>query len=144
MFLKLNSKSILNLCRSQDQICSSDSPNIFSEFFFPNSVLLCSFLGLWSGFINPPLQSLVNQYFSQTFERLFSRKKTLQEKPPRLRCINAEKLRNKSLKWVVSISRDYWIYFDITWKSSKKSEFWGKRFKNQDFFLEQIWSCDRR
>jgi len=43
----------------------SNSPSIFSEFFFPNSVLLCSFLGLWSRFINSPLQSLVNQYFSQ-------------------------------------------------------------------------------
>jgi len=53
----------------------SDSPNFFSEFFFPNSVLLCSFLGLWSGFINSPLQSLVNQHFSQAFERLFSKKK---------------------------------------------------------------------
>jgi len=44
----------------------SDSPNFSSEFFFPNSDLLCSFLGLWIGFINPSLQSLVNQYFSQT------------------------------------------------------------------------------
>ena len=52
----------------------SDSANFCSEFFFPNSILLCSFLGLWSRFINPPLQSLVNQYFSQTFERLFSKR----------------------------------------------------------------------
>jgi len=32
----------------------SDSPNFFLNFFFPNFVLLCLFLGLWSGFINPP------------------------------------------------------------------------------------------
>jgi len=53
----------------------SDSPNFFLEFFFLNSVLLCAFLGLWSGFINPPLQSLVNQSFSQPFEQLFSKRK---------------------------------------------------------------------
>jgi len=29
-------------------------------------------------------------------------------------------------EWIVSISRDYWIYFDITWKRSKNSEFWEK------------------
>jgi len=58
----------------------SEREIMLSEFFFPNSVLLCSFLGLWpagSGFTNPPLQSLVNQleYFSKIFERLFSKKK---------------------------------------------------------------------
>jgi len=60
----------------------SDSPNFSLEFFFPNSILLCSFTGLWSGFMNPPLQSLVNQYFSQTFELLFS-KKNIKGKAPR-------------------------------------------------------------
>jgi len=53
----------------------SDSPNFFSEFSFPNSVLLCFFLGPWSGFINLSLQSSVNQHSSQTIERLFSKKK---------------------------------------------------------------------
>jgi len=69
----------LNLLRQN----VSDSQNFFSEFFLLNSVLLFSFLGLGSGFINPPLQSSVNQYFSQTFERLFSNlKRNIQGKAP--------------------------------------------------------------
>jgi len=35
-------------------------------------ILLLNWVFLWSGFINSPLQSLVNQRFSQTYERLFS------------------------------------------------------------------------
>ena len=66
------------LRRSQDWICSrKKSPilqtflrNCPSEFrftvFFPGDV---------GGFINPPLQPLVNQHFSQTIKRLFSKKK---------------------------------------------------------------------
>ena len=44
--------------------------------------------GLWSWFINPPLQSLVDQFFSQIFEWLLSKKKKeiWKEKPPRWRC----------------------------------------------------------
>ena len=30
------------------------------------------------------------------------------------------------MKWVVSISRDYWVYFDITLQSFKIWEFWGE------------------
>jgi len=103
----------------------SDSPNFFSGFSYPNSVLLCSFLGLWSGFINPSQQFLGNQYFPQTLA-LFE-KETSMEKPLRFTCSKIPRIRKKNpLKWVVSISRDYWIYFDIIWKSSKDSEFWEK------------------
>jgi len=28
-------------------------------------------------------------------------------------------------KWVLSLSREYWVYFDITWKRSSEFEFWG-------------------
>ena len=47
----------------------------------PNSVCYVHFLGLWSGFINPPLQSLVNQFFLQISERLFSKKKRERRSP---------------------------------------------------------------
>jgi len=110
----------------------------FSEFFFPNSVLLYFFgfwihtastpitsgthtvllysiLGLWSGFINPPLQSLVNPYFSQSFERLFSKKKHERKSPQGWGVVKCREFERKNpLKWVVSILRDYWINFDIT------------------------------
>jgi len=50
----------------------SDSTNFPYRVFFQNSFLLCrSFLGLWSRFINLPLQS--TQYLSQKFERLLKR-----------------------------------------------------------------------
>jgi len=72
----------------------SDSPNFFSEFVFPNSVFLCSFLGLWSGFVNPQLQSLVNQYFPIFSQPIFFtniwtalfEKETWKDQPPRSRC----------------------------------------------------------
>jgi len=38
-------------------------------------------LVLWSGCINPQLQSSVNQFFSQTFEQLFSKKKREKQSP---------------------------------------------------------------
>ena len=110
--------------RSQDQICSGKKSrfsnlNFFSDFMFPNPFYCVHSSGLWSGFINPPLQSLVNQCFLQTFERLFSKKKT-ERRSLWLNCNEMPKIwRENPLKWVVSISRDYWVYFDITWKISK-------------------------
>jgi len=117
--------------RSQDQMCSPGkilhSPKKFSEFCLPNSVSLCSFLGLRSGFINPLRQSFVNWSFSRIFERLFSKKKHERASPRGWGVVKCRELERKiPLKWVLSISRDYWIYVDIIWKSSKNSEFWGK------------------
>ena len=34
--------------------------------------------------------------------------------------------RKNPMKWFVSISRDYWVYLDITWQSFKIWEFWGE------------------
>jgi len=38
------------------------------------------------------------------------------------------------MKWVVSISRDYWVYLHITWKSSKIWEFWGEFWGIETFY----------
>jgi len=78
-----------------------------------------------------------------------------------LRCSKILRIRRKnSMKWVVSIPRDYWVYLDITWQSFKIWEFWGefwgietfhrRKFspatgvRNRDFSPEQNWSGDRR
>jgi len=129
--------------RSQDQILLlekvSDSPNFFWEFVFPISVLLCSFLGLWSRFIHPPLQSLVNQYFSQKFERLFP-KNSSERKSPRgwdvVKCREFE--RKNVLTWVASVSRDYWVYFESTWRRCSELEFWGAIGEWRDFSLSKF------
>ena len=42
-----------------------------------------------------------------------------------LRCSkNLGTFREKSLEWVLSISRDYWVYLDITCKNLEISVFW--------------------
>ena len=44
-----------------------------------------------------------------------------------LRCSKILRIRRKnSMKWFASISRDYWIYLDITCQSFKIWEFWGE------------------
>ena len=44
-----------------------------------------------------------------------------------MRCSKILRIRRKNpMKWVVSISRDYWVYLDITWESFKIWEFWGE------------------
>ena len=59
-------------------------------------------LGLWSGFKNPP------NIWTALFE-----KETYKEKPPRLKCKKIPRIwRNNPPKWVLSISRDYWGYFE--------------------------------
>jgi len=99
---------------------------------------------LWHALIK--LQSLVNQYFSQTFERLFSKKKPERKNPwgwGVVKCWEFE--RKNPLKWVVSISRNHWVYLDITWKSSKIWEFWGKVPRIEIFcqskFSPATWIC---
>jgi len=52
--------------------------------------------------------------------------------------------RENLLNWVVSISWDYWLYFNIIWKRSSEFGSWWKLRELADFFFEQIWSCDRR
>ena len=46
--------------------------------------------------------------------------------------------RKNSLKRVLSFSREYWVYFDITSKRPSEFEFWGEFGKSRDFFCEQI------
>jgi len=52
----------------------AEDRTIFLKRIFKNNFKKSALLALWSGFINPPLQSLVNQCFSQIFEQLFSKK----------------------------------------------------------------------
>jgi len=52
----------------------AEHQNIFLERFSEKNFKKSALLVLWSGFINPPLQSLVNQCFSQISEQLFSKK----------------------------------------------------------------------
>ena len=122
----------------------SDAPKFFWEFFFPSSVLLFSFLGLWSRSINPPLQSLVNQYFSQTFERLFSKEEIRNQNPPRLRCskmprIWKEKSAEMSCVHFTRILGLLWHHLIIYLNSEK---FRVKVWRIGEFFREQVWSCN--
>ena len=87
-------------------------------------------------FWNCPLQSWIKQHFSQTFQQLFSKIKS-ERKSPRgwgvVKCWEFE--RKHPLKWIVSISRLYWVYLDITWKSSKNWEFWAKVPRIETFLI---------
>jgi len=90
------------------------------EFFLLDSVLLCLFLGLWSGYANLPLQSLVNQCFSQTLERLVTKQKREGESPWGWSAVKCREFvmkwtRSISLKWTRSISQDYWVHLDMPW-----------------------------
>ena len=61
---------------------SAGSNLVLERGFFRNSVFTSFItLGYQSGFINFPLQSLVNQCFSQTFERPFSKKERERKSP---------------------------------------------------------------
>jgi len=120
---KANSKLSSRTFQLVWKIGISDAPNFFSEFFFPNSVLLCSFLGLWSRSINPPLQSLVNQDFSQTFERLFSKEEIWKQNPPRLKCSKMPRI------WKEKSAEMSCVHFTrilgLVWHYFIKFEFWG-------------------
>ena len=51
-----------------------------------------------------------------------------------LRCIKILRIRRKTpMKWIVSISRDYWVYLTLLWKISKISEFWGEFWGIENF-----------
>jgi len=51
-----------------------------------------------------------------------------------LRCSKILRIRRKNpMKWVLSISRDYWVYLDITFKSFEILEFWGEFWKIETF-----------
>jgi len=70
--------------------------------------------GLWSGFMNPP------NIWTALFE-----KETYKEKPLRLKCSKMPRIcRNNPLKWDLSISRDYWFYFDNVPQSSNSDRAW--------------------
>jgi len=44
-----------------------------------------------------------------------------------LRCSKILRVRRKNpMKWVLSISRDYWVYLDMTLRHFKICEFWGE------------------
>ena len=108
--------------RSHDQIClqkESRFSEFFLEFLFPDSIFLCSYFGA----VERMQQSLINQYFLQT---LFEKKSERRSPRGLFVCLYGCKLpriwRENPLKSVVSISRDYWVYFDIAWTSSKYSE----------------------
>jgi len=80
-------------------------------------------LGLWSRSINPPLQSLVNQDFSQTFERLFSKEEIWKQNPPRLKCSKMPRI------WKEKSAEMSCVHFTrilgLVWHYFIKFEFWG-------------------
>jgi len=42
------------------------------------------------------------------------------------------------MKWVLSISRDYWVYLDITLQSFKIWEFWGEFWGIETFYWGEL------
>jgi len=65
-----------------------------------------------------------------------------------LRCSKILRIRRKNpMKWVVSISRDYWVYLDITWQGFKIWEFWGEFWGIETFhrskFIPATWVRNR-
>jgi len=119
---------------------SLDYRIVFSEFFFPNSVLLCSSLGAVEWIHESPTAIYTNQVVSHIFERLFSdsyiphcnlestnvshkhetrsifsKKKRERKRPQGWSVVKCRELwRKNPLIWIISISRDYWDYLDIT------------------------------
>jgi len=99
----------------------------FPEFLFPNSILLCSFLGAVKCIYKSPTAIFSQPMFPIKIWTALFEKETWEEKPLSVKWGKLPRIwRNNPLKWVVSISRDYWVYSDITWKGSKNWEFWGK------------------
>ena len=86
----------------------------FFELFLELSLFNFRFLfcGLWSGFMKGIMKG---------YER----------------CSKMLRIwRKNSLKRVLSFLREYWVYFDTTWKRSSEFEFWGEFGKSRDFFRE--------
>ena len=56
-----------------------------------------------------------------------------------LRCIKILRIQRKNpMKWVLSISRDYWVYLDITLQSFKIWEFWGEFWGIENFYRSKF------
>jgi len=56
-----------------------------------------------------------------------------------LRCSKITRIRRKNpMKWVLSISRDYWVYLDMTLQSFKIWEFWGEFWGIETFVLSKF------
>ena len=56
-----------------------------------------------------------------------------------LRCSRILRIRRKNpMKWVLSISRDYWVYLDITLQSFKIWECWGEFWGIETFYRSKF------
>ena len=56
-----------------------------------------------------------------------------------LRCSKILRIRRKRpIKWVLSISRDYWVYLDITLQSFEIWEFWGELWEIETFYRSKF------
>jgi len=56
-----------------------------------------------------------------------------------LRCSKILRIRRKNpVKWVLSISRDYWVYLYITIQSFKIWEFWGECWGIETFYRSKF------
>jgi len=56
-----------------------------------------------------------------------------------LRCSKLLRIRRKNpMKWVLSFSRDYWVYLDITLQSFKIWEFWGEFWRIETFYRSKF------
>ena len=56
-----------------------------------------------------------------------------------LRCSKILRIRRKNpMKWVLSISRDYWVYLDITLQSFEIWEFWGEFWGIETFYWSKF------
>ena len=61
------------------------------------------------------------------------------EYPGNLRCSKILRIRRKNpLKWVLSISRDYWVYLDNTLQSFEIWEFWGEFWGIETFYRSKF------
>jgi len=56
-----------------------------------------------------------------------------------LRCSKILRIRRENpMKWVFSISRDYWVYLDITLQSFEIWEFWGEFWGIETFYQSKL------
>jgi len=98
----------------------AEDRTIFLKRIFKNNFKKSALLALWSGFINPPLQSLVNQCFSQLFEQLFSNENH-EKYSPHLNL--GVSLRFFEPTWILPLPIwwEYLNYSNITWKTKEIS-----------------------
>jgi len=107
------------------------------------------------GFMNRPHQSLVNLCFSQTFERLFSKKKRARTSPRGRSVVKCREVEGK-IWWnglypfhkitgfTLTLLLGLPSYYSISRERSLGKEEFQKQFRESGLFLEQIWSRDRR